>query len=139
MKRVLLFLIMAVGILAANCQQSNQTDGKTTNNQVLSAQYELIEVAQLKQVLSEQTDIQLFDVRTPKEFGEGSIDQAVNINFFDSDFGNQMMDAADKEQPVYIFCRSGRRSAGASEKLKDLGFKKIYDLKGGFLAWSEEN
>jgi rhodanese-related sulfurtransferase len=139
MKRVLLFMTMAVGILAANCQQSSPTDEETTVQPEVSDAIEMIEVAQLKQMLSDSSEIQLFDIRTPKEYGEGTIGPAQNINFFDSDFGTQMLEATDKEQPIYIFCRSGRRSGRAARKLKTLGFKEIYDLKGGYLAWSKEN
>lgn len=139
MKRVLLLLLMVVGILAANCQQSSSTNERTPSDLSSATKVELIEVEQLKKVLSDRPDIQLFDVRTPKEFGDGTIEGAVNVNFFDSDFEKQMLEAADKEQPLYMFCRSGRRSASAIEKIKGLGFKEIYDLKGGYLAWSKEN
>jgi len=35
-----------------------------------------------------------------------------------------------------LYCRSGNRSKKSAEKLIDLGFKKIYDLKGGFIEWN---
>lgn len=139
MKRVLLLMTMAVGILSASCQQSSPTEEQTSAEPDETSKIELIEVAQLKQLLSDTSGIQLFDIRTPKEYGEGTIGTARNINFFDSDFGQQMLKATDKEQPIYIFCRSGRRSGRAARKLKTLGFKEIHDLKGGYLAWSKEN
>ena len=132
-------MTMAVGILTANCQPSSPTEEKTITDSEGTKQLELIEVAQLKQLLSDTSDIQLFDVRTPKEYGEGTIGSARNINFFDSDFERQMQEATDKDQPIYVFCRTGRRSGRVARKLKTLGFKEIYDLKGGYLAWSKEN
>jgi phage shock protein E len=139
MKRVFLFVAMAVGILSASCQQSGSTEEQTTTKSEATNPIELIAVAQLKELLSDTSGIQLFDIRTSKEYGEGTIGPARNINFFDSDFGKQMQEATDKDEPIYIFCRSGRRSGRAARKLKTLGFKEIYDLKGGYLAWSKEN
>ena len=41
----------------------------------------------------------------------------------------------DKDKPVYLYCRSGARSQKAARKLIDMGFEKVYDLKGGFMRW----
>ena len=43
----------------------------------------------------------------------------------------------DKNTPVAVYCRSGRMSASAAQQLKELGYKNIYDLKGGMIAWKE--
>ena len=85
--------------------------------------------------MAENSQLQLVDVRTPKEYSEGYIGKAKNINFFDDDFTTQMSKKIDKNKPVVLYCRSGRRSANAALKLKDLGFKQIYDLNGGILSW----
>lgn len=80
--------------------------------------------------------IQLIDVRTPKEFEEGHIDGAKNIDFLADDFLQNFTEEVDKDKPVYLYCRSGNRSAKASEKLKAAGYKNIIDLEGGYKAWS---
>lgn len=80
----------------------------------------------------------LVDVRTPEEFAEGHIKGALNLNYFDSDFAEQFK-GVDREGPVYLYCRSGKRSAKAAKVLDSLGFEKIYNLKGGFLAWEKAN
>jgi rhodanese-related sulfurtransferase len=43
----------------------------------------------------------------------------------------------DKKKPVAVYCRSGMRSANAANILKEMGFKKIYNLDGGYLAWTK--
>ena len=43
----------------------------------------------------------------------------------------------DKNTPIAVYCRSGRMSASATQQLKELGYKNIYDLKGGMIAWKE--
>lgn len=78
--------------------------------------------------------VQLIDVRTPDEYKAGRIGEAKNINFYDPDFKVQM-EKLDKNKPVAIYCGVGGRSGKASAILNQLGFKKIYDLKGGITAW----
>jgi len=82
-------------------------------------------------------DILLIDVRTPQEFASGHLENAVNMNYFDSDFEAQFK-TLDKNKAVYLYCKSGRRSANAAEKLEDMGFVKIYDLEGGVVNWQSK-
>lgn len=78
----------------------------------------------------------LVDVRTPAEYAEGHIADAVNADVLSNNFDAQLTEL-NKEKPVYIYCKSGKRSAQAADKLKELGFKKVIELKGGITAWSE--
>jgi len=80
-------------------------------------------------------NIQLVDVRTPNEFKSGHINKSVNINYYDQDFSTQI-GKLDKSKPIYVYCRSGVRSKYSSEILKKLGFKTVYNLKGGILNWN---
>lgn len=80
-------------------------------------------------------DVQLIDVRTPQEYKNGFIDDAVNFNINDDTFIDQI-DALDKNEPVYLYCRMGGRSNRAAELMKARGFKKIYDYSGGYDDWS---
>lgn len=83
----------------------------------------------------EKNNVQLVDVRTSNEYKAGHIQNAQNIDFYASSFTNQF-EELDKEKPLYVYCRSGMRSAQASKKLAAMGFKEIYDLKGGYLNWN---
>lgn len=80
-------------------------------------------------------EVQLVDVRTANEFNEGAIEDASNIDFFQQETFNEEFSKLDKEQPVYLYCRSGNRSQQAAKKLEAMGFKEIYDLKGGYMGW----
>lgn len=82
-------------------------------------------------------DIQLIDVRTPEEVAEGTIAGAVNFDFRADGF-EEKLKVLDKSKAVYVFCRSGGRSANAASIMKDLGFSEIYDLEGGITAWKAE-
>jgi rhodanese-related sulfurtransferase len=63
---------------------------------------------------------------------------AQNICVTDDDF-KQQVNVLDKEKPVYVYCRSGKRSARAAEILKEMGFTKVYDLQGGIMEWQEND
>ncbi|SEQ82641.1 Rhodanese-related sulfurtransferase [Hyunsoonleella jejuensis] len=87
--------------------------------------------------LNESRGVQLVDVRTPKEFSQGHIKSAININFFSENFDDSL-NILNKDKPVYIYCRSGKRSSKSVSKFKDAGFKTIYELDGGILNWRSE-
>ena len=80
------------------------------------------------------SDIQLIDVRTPKEYEEGHIGNASLIDFLADDFKDKIQ-ILDKNKPVYLYCRSGGRSGKASKLMKELGFTEIRDLEGGYNNW----
>lgn len=79
--------------------------------------------------------IVLLDVRTPEEFDQGHIDNALNINWFDEDFAQQV-EAIDKGETIYVYCKVGGRSTKAQQKLLSLGYKNVVNLEGGYDAWS---
>jgi Rhodanese-related sulfurtransferase len=87
-----------------------------------------------KQLIATQGE-QLIDVRTPKEFEESRIQNAKNIDFRSPDF-RQEIEKLDKTKPVLVYCRSGVRSKSALAMFQDAGFKTVYNLGGGIIAWS---
>lgn len=91
---------------------------------------------QLVELLKNE-EVQLVDVRTPEEISYGKIQNAKHIDYYDPQFVTKAGDL-DKEKPVIVYCAAGSRSAQSAARLKELDFKKIYDLKGGFRAWKAE-
>ena len=89
------------------------------------------------QQISKMEDVQLVDIRTPKEFKTGFIPGSQNINYFSKTFDTDL-EKLDKSKPVIVVCRSGKRSAKCSKKMIEAGFIKIYDLKGGLAKWKHE-
>ena len=87
--------------------------------------------------LIEDEDVQVVDVRTPGEINQGKIKGALEIDWFDPEFIIQM-EQLDKSKAVALYCRSGNRSQQAARKIEQLGFVKIYELKGGFNGWKAE-
>lgn len=98
----------------------------------------IISVQEMQRVLDAENEPQLIDVRTVEEFKEGHIRNSQNICVTDDDF-EERVSILDKNKPIYVYCRSGKRSAKAAEILKEMGFKEIYDLDGGFLNWEDSD
>lgn len=82
-----------------------------------------------------QANVQLVDVRTPKEYKEGHIINAINIDYYNTPVFQKSFKKLDPDKAIYIYCRSGARSLKAANRLIDMGFKKVYDLKGGYMRW----
>lgn len=131
MKTVFKFsLLMFVVVAAFAC--NNKKLSKTTTQ---FGEINVITPAEFKEKSVNQT---IIDIRTPEEFASGHIDGAININFFDKTFLNQIS-KLDKSEPIYMYCRSGSRSRSASKKVSNLGFEKVYDLQGGIIYWAQNN
>lgn len=124
MKKLNYFIVLILFVLNTSC----------TNSQ----NFKSVDVAEFKTTLEKTTDAQLLDVRTPGEFAGGHISNAKNVDWNGSDFDTQVANL-DKEKPVFVYCLSGGRSKKAASHLKDLGFKNIIELNGGYLAWSKAN
>lgn len=77
---------------------------------------------------------QLLDVRTPDEFNSGHLAEALNHDYYSSDF-EALLSSLDPQKPVFIYCRTGRRSLDAAKMLAKKGFTQIIDLKGGIVNW----
>lgn len=80
----------------------------------------------------ENEEITLLDVREVSEYEGGHIEGAVNAPLSSLD-ANQL--SYPKDEPIYVICRSGNRSAQAASQLQDAGYTEIYDVSGGMLAW----
>jgi thioredoxin 1 len=76
----------------------------------------------------------IIDVRTPEEYSNGHLQNAKNIDWNGSDF-EKRISQLDISKPVFVYCLSGGRSSSAAEKMRTIGFSKVYELKGGILKW----
>lgn len=130
--------IIALSLMVVACSNA-QEDGSSNAAQSANTEIQdgpivtLVDAAKFKELMNNES-AQLVDVRTPAEYSQGKIGDAVNINFLGSDFKNQIA-TLDKSQPVLIYCASGGRSARAVAVMKDMGFQEIHELAGGYNAW----
>ena len=94
-----------------------------------------IDIVEFEKLLSKE-GIQLIDVRTPEEMAAGQLEGAVGIDYKADDFKEQI-GKLDRDGEYLLYCRSGNRSGKAMKLMNGMGFKKMYNMEGGFLAWSE--
>ena len=86
------------------------------------------------QALIDAGDVLLLDVRTPEEFAEGHLAGAENIDFYATDFADQI-GALDPDKKYVVYCRSGNRSGQATSLMAEQGFTTVADVDGGIVAW----
>ncbi len=127
MKHIILALFALITLTA--CSQTAQRNDTKDQTVVM------LQPQEFKNQI-ESDDVILVDVRTPEEYNEGHINDAMNIDFMNDTFAEEIQ-KLDKTKPVYIYCRSGGRSGEAAKEMSELGFEKVYDLSGGIKNYNE--
>jgi len=140
-KLVIIFLI-STGIFLSSCNETETTNttsasSETSKTKVVNGEIKSVSVAEFEKLINEKTGL-LLDVRTLGENKAGNIAGSKLIDVRSANFKTDIA-ALDKNVPVLVYCRSGGRSMSAAKILKASGFKKIYNLKGGFKAWSSKH
>ncbi len=93
---------------------------------------------QVKELLEEQSELSIIDVRTPEEYDSGHIQGAINVNYFSDAFTNRLNEM-DKQNTYLVYCQGGGRSSMAAEKMVELGFEFIYHYSGGYADWNQDS
>lgn len=124
MKQIIFFFSLLFSVAITSC------------NNASAQQSHLLEPQQLLDKVNNE-DVHFVDVRTPMEFNQGHIEGAINIDFMANDFADQLKQL-DTDKPIVIYCRTGRRSGLTTRTLVEIGFKDIYDLKGGTISWQRQ-
>ena len=106
----------------------------TSNSQTNT--YRQITMDEAVDMMAQETGYIILDVRRPDEFAAGHIPNAINVA--NETIGTaEIPELPDKDQLIMVYCRSGRRSKEASEKLVKLGYTNIVEF-GGILDWKGE-
>jgi len=106
----------------------------TSNSQTNT--YRSITMDEAVAMMEQETGYIILDVRRPDEFAAGHIPNAINVA--NETIGTaEIPELPDKDQLIMVYCRSGRRSKEASEKLVKLGYTNIVEF-GGILDWKGE-
>jgi rhodanese-related sulfurtransferase len=136
MKRYIVAATMVLSLVSCGeAQTKKDSNSSSSVEQISETNYKVVSQTEFKSLIKAGKG-QLLDVRTPSEFNAGHIKTAENIDFTGSDF-REKVSKLDREKPVLIYCHSGNRSGKASLILKELGFKEVYDLQGGYSNWNE--
>lgn len=120
---------------AAGCSGANKKNCAKKCGSSTAAYNKVVSPNDFAEYMKRFPSEQVVDIRTKPEIkANGMIEGAQNIDFKASYFKEEIL-KLDKDKAIMIYCRSGRRSAQAVQYLKDWGFKKIYDLQGGYNAY----
>ena len=127
MKNLALLLFLITSVLACTPKGENQSNEEAANSVVSLDEKEFSEKLSSGKAL-------LVDVRTAEEIASGKIPNAISIDFYRTDFQDEIL-ILPKEQEILIYCSAGVRSLQASEFLAKNGYSKIYHLEGGLGNW----
>lgn len=101
-----------------------------------SSGYRQISMDEAVKMMRDEKNYIILDVRRPDEFAEGHIPGAINVP--NEEIGTaEIAELPNKSQLILVYCRSGRRSKEAAEKLAKLGYTNIVEF-GGILDWTGE-
>ena len=105
-----------------------------TRKEEINMTYQMITMEEAKTLFETEGDYVILDVRRMDEFESGHIPNAVNVP--NEVIGDEKIEELpDKDQRIYVYCRSGNRSKQAAEKLVQLGYTNIIEF-GGILDWT---
>ncbi|APY07739.1 thioredoxin [Winogradskyella sp. J14-2] len=107
------------------------------DSKIQDTEVKLVTAEEMQSIL-ELEDVQLVDVRTPKEHNKERIANSQNIDYNSPTF-DEDISKLDKAKPVILYCKGGKRSAKCAKKLKEAGFEKVYDLDGGISKWKHSD
>ncbi|MDF2950648.1 MAG: Rhodanese domain protein [Anaerocolumna sp.] len=122
-----ILLIVIVTTILAGC--SSKEESTTPVTQKITAQ-------EAKEMIDNNSDIIILDVRTKEEYNSGHIEDAILIPDYEI-VENAEIILTDKSTKILVYCRSGNRSASATSALAELGYTSVYDF-GGIIDWPFE-
>ena len=137
MRQILLFAALAavLALLLVSCGGTKDKPVPTEEDAPSKAAYHKISAEEAYEMMASQAVV-VVDVRTREEYDGGHIENAVLVP--NESIGSEMPEALpDKEATLLVYCRSGRRSKQAAEKLLKLGYQNVYDF-GGVIDWPYE-
>ena len=126
MKRLAIVFFVIIVLLSGCAQPSGST----------TASYKQITQEEAKEMMTKDDGHIIVDVRRQDEYDEGHIPGAVLIPN-ESITDKQPEELPDLDQIILVYCRSGRRSKEASQKLANIGYTNVYEF-GGINTWTGE-
>lgn len=125
---ILILLIFTI-IVSQGC-----TTGEEINNQDIVIDISVTQALELIQKNLNSEDFIILDVRTPSEFQQAHLENAINIDF-QSEFFQTLLDELDKNKIYLVYCQSGNRSSQATNIMVSMDFNEVYNMLGGISAW----
>ena len=137
MKRRMIMIGMALTfvlcLVIIGCGRKSEADNNVIDNKDEGNSYKSISMSEAEEMMKNEKDYIILDVRTAEEYKEGHIPNAINVA--NETIGeDEIAELPDKDQLIMVYCRSGRRSKLAARKLVKLGYTNIVEI-GGIIDW----
>lgn len=132
----LVALLLLVGWGLKSCQTPKVDNETTEVSEVNELGYTQIPQELAIEMMKADDGLVVVDVRTQEEFDGGHIPGAICIPN-ESIQTEQPEELPDLDQTILVYCRSGRRSKEAAQKLADMGYTEVYEF-GGIIDWTGE-
>ena len=126
----LLLLVIMGAALTSSCAEKAEVQTQIIADITAQEAFELI------QENKNNPDFIIVDVRTPAEYDEGHIENALNVDFNSGNFESEI-GKLDRAKKYLMHCRSGNRSRGALEIMVELDFEEVYHLYEGIIGWDK--
>ena len=128
-------LLIVTGLFA--CQPNPKTESSATSESTSQTASVSVITLSAQEFASKSSAGTVIDVRTAGEVAQGKIADALEIDYYSSNFLDQVSQLP-KDQELYLYCAVGARSEEAARLLVQQGFTKVYHLQGGIQGWSQE-
>lgn len=124
-KTILVLVLIAVAVIAWACKPNAKNSA-----------YKTVGVDEFERLIATGGDsVVVLDVRTPSEYAEGHLSDAVLIDVKSDSFMAEARRQLPRDKTIAVYCRSGRRSAHAADMLSAEGYQLV-NLDGGITAWT---
>ncbi len=127
MTKYLSIILVAFALVFNSCTNGQSSPSNST-----------VSAIEFSKKITELPGAPIIDVRTPGEFSQGHLKNALNYDISSGEFENKIA-SLDKLKPVLVYCLSGSRSSYAVRFMKSNGFKEVYELYGGMMKWRAAN
>ncbi len=135
MKKILVAIAAVALFACSEKKESGATETATAAEETLIS--EVVGPEAFITKYKETNGAVLIDLRTPPELEGGIVEGAINVDFNDESFRSKL-ETLDKDTPYFVYCAKGGRSGKAALVMKELKFKEVYDMDGGFTAWTAQ-
>lgn len=122
-------------LIAAACSDSSGESSSGDRSDSEAPGIRLVSVEEGADLQGNPPDgLVILDVRTPEEFAQGHLEDALMIDFYLDDFADRVADL-DPDVPYLVYCRSGNRSGQTAAIMEEYGFTDVADVDGGIMSW----
>lgn len=132
--QLLVMVVVFLLITACHKEAAGNESGSSAGEESSVALIEDISVSRAHELIMNETNLIILDIRTPGEFAAGHLAGATNIDYYDSNFANAL-GTLDTKQAILVYCRAGTRSRNSLSSIENAGFMSIWHIEAGYSAW----